>query len=118
MITAKSDRKRGHRYPVRSSGCDVLTREDCELFVTANPAIVENAPAWARVIEIVEVFEDGSGSFFYVFDDDKFEVVENWYIESDGSLTYGSNNDDEPEISCKGDALLEMVANYIEGTRK
>ena len=45
-------------------------------------------------------------------------MVENWYIESDGSLTYGSNNDDEPEISCKGDALLEMVANYIEGTRK
>lgn len=118
MITAKSGRKYGRRYPVRPGGSDDIMHKECDRFVSANPVIAASAPAWARIIEVVEAWEDGSGSFFYVFDDEKFEVVENWHIESDGSLTYGSNNDDEPEISCKGDALLELVANYIEGTGK
>lgn len=105
----------GRRFPIRPSSRDLVSTEGAEKFLEAHPVIIENAPKWARAIEFTEIFEDGEAAFFYVFDDEKFEVLESWYIETDGTLTYGHNSDDEPEISCKGDALLEMVTTYIEG---
>ncbi|WP_309690279.1 hypothetical protein [Microbacterium foliorum] len=80
--------------------------------------IIDNAPGWARRIIFTEISDDGGARFRYEFEDERFTILERWEVTPDGSLTYGLNSDDEPEISCKGDALLEMVANYIDGTGK
>lgn len=107
----------GRRFPIRPSSWDLVSTEAAEKYLEAHPAISENAPSWARAIEFTEIFDDGEAAFFYVYDDEKFEVLESWYVETDGTLTYGHNDGNEPEISCKEDALLELVTEYIEARR-
>ena len=102
-------------YLALRSGDDKLTLDECAQFVASHPVIVDSAPPWARSIEVLEILDDGSGAYFYVFKDERFEVTESWYIQADGSLVYGHNNDDEPEITSYDDALLELVTAYIEG---
>lgn len=92
-----------------------ITDAEASQYLEAHPENGAKAPAWARSVDSYEVFEDDQATFAYVFADDKFEVREAWYVETNGSLTYGLNNDDEPEITCYGDALFDIVSNYIEG---
>lgn len=102
-------------FTIISSDLPVVSHEEAIEFCRTHPQIEANAPRWARVIEFIEIFDNGEATFRYYFDDEKFTISDWWFVESDGSLTYGDQPiDDEPEISCKDDSLLEMVTTYVE----
>ncbi|GAA1250802.1 diaminopimelate decarboxylase [Microbacterium phyllosphaerae] len=91
-----------------------VVNEDAARFCDTHPALIENAPRWARHIIFTEISDDGGAMFRYEFQDDKFTVIEQWRVAADGSLIYGLNNDNEPEILCHDDALLDLVTAYID----
>jgi len=98
-----------------SSDLAATSHEEAIEFCRTHPHIEGNAPKWARVIEFIEIFDNGEATFRYYFDDDKFTISDWWFVEPDGSLIYGDQPiDDEPEISCKDDSLLELVTAYVE----
>lgn len=98
-----------------SGDLDATSHEEAIAFCRDRPIIEASAPKWARVIEFIEIFDNGEATFRYYFDDEKFTVSDWWFVEPDGSLTYGDQPiDDEPEITCKDDSLLEMVTAYVQ----
>ncbi|MFJ4175809.1 hypothetical protein [Microbacterium sp. NPDC089696] len=91
------------------------SHEEAVMFCRSHPAIETSAPRWARVIEFIEILDNGEATFRYYFDDEKFTISDWWFVDPDGTLTYGDQPiDDEPEITCKDDSLLEMVTAYVE----
>lgn len=101
-----------------SSDLKATSQEEAIEFCKAHPAIEANAPKWARVIDFIEIFDNGEATFMYYFRDEKFEIRDIWYVDPDGSLVYAPNpyDEDEPQISCYDDSLLELVTEYVERT--
>lgn len=90
--------------------------QPAQQFLASHPQIEDQAPRWARQIQFTSV-QDTRAAFTYWFIDDKFEVEENWEYDASQGLTYGVQTymEDEPGITSKDDALLDLVTHYIEG---